>query len=86
MSLTDEQQFLLAANTVAAVHDYFHWRVVGSVLKWPELKSVRTLRTLDQRHLVCAERDEEARMLPAGRLLAQQLAAQYKQTPIEFSE
>jgi hypothetical protein len=79
MTLTDEQQFLLAANTVAAVHDYFHWRVVGSALKWPEMKSVRMLRLLNEQLLVAAQRGEEARLLPAGRQLAQQLLALDKQ-------
>jgi hypothetical protein len=79
MTLTDEQQFLLAANTVAAVHDYFHWRVVGSALKWPEMKSVRMLRVLNEQLLVAAQRGEEARLLPAGRQLAQQLLAMDKQ-------
>lgn len=78
MNRTDEEKFLIAANTVAAVHDYFHWRVVGSVLKWPELKSIRVLRYLNEQLLVAAQHGEEARLLPAGRQLAQELLAMDK--------
>ena len=81
MNHTDEQQFLIAANTVAAVHDYFHWRVVGSLLKWPEMKSIRTLRFLNAQLLVAAQHGEEARLLPAGRQLAQELVARNKPAP-----
>lgn len=74
MNRTDEQQFLVAAHSAAAVHDYFHWRVVGGALKWPEGKSIRTLRFLTAQLLVATQHGEEARLLPAGRQLAQQLA------------
>lgn len=81
MPRTDEQHFLVAANSVAAVHDYFHWRVVGSILKWPETKSLRVLRLLNDQAYISAERGEESRLLPAGRQLAQRLIAMQKPVP-----
>ena len=75
MSLIDAHQFLLAAHTAAPVHDYFHWRVVGASLKWPEMRSLKALRTLSDMVLVAARLDE-ARILAPGRALALQLLAQ----------
>ena len=74
MTLTDEQLFLVAANDAAQVHDYFHWRVVGRALSWPEIKALRVLRILSELELVDARHGEEARLLPEGRLVAEQFA------------
>ena len=82
MTRTDEQQFLITANIVAAVHDYFPWRSVSTILKWPESRTIRTLRALSEQLLLTAAHPrEEARLLPAGRLMAQQLIAMDKTQP-----
>jgi hypothetical protein len=47
------------------------------------MKSIRTLRTLNQQMLVLAERGEEAKLLPAGRQLAQRLCADKHAQPCD---
>jgi hypothetical protein len=77
MSLSDGKRFLIAANDVARGHDYFPWRAVGRRLDWPEARSRAVLASLGARKLVIALHGEEARLLPAGRSLAEQLLARH---------
>lgn len=73
MELTEGEQFLVTACRVAQTHDYFHWRVVGAKLCWPERRALRVLMELDKLRQMITLRGEEARLLPAGRELAETL-------------
>lgn len=73
MELTDGEQFLATACRVAQTHDYFHWRVVGAKLGWPERRALRVLMELNELRQVITLRGEEARLLPAARELAEKL-------------
>lgn len=73
MELSEGEQFLVTACRVAQTHDYFHWRVVGAKLSWPERRALRALMELNELRQVITLRGEEARLLPAGRELAEKL-------------
>jgi len=74
MGLNDRQQFLLAASVAARTHDYFHWRVVGGKLGWPEARSKRALESLASVQPMIALNGQESRLLPEGRAFAEQIA------------
>ena len=76
MGLSDGHVFLMAADQAATGHDYFQWRAIGKRLEWAEAKSREVLITLGARKLVIVLSGQETRLLPAGRLLAQELRLQ----------
>ena len=75
MSFTDSQRFLLAADIIARGHDYFQWRVVARMLRWPDNRCKRALQALDANRLLLLLHGEEAKLLAAGRTAARELTA-----------
>jgi hypothetical protein len=65
--------FLLAAHRVASTHDYFPWRHVGRLLKWEEKRAKAALWSLEADLLVSGSLEDETRLLPAGRRVAERL-------------
>ena len=65
------QRFLVEASRAAGTGCYFRWQAVGSSLGISAAESERTMRSLDERKLVILLLDGDARLLDAGRRLAE---------------
>ena len=73
MGLSLAHRFLREANRAAGAGDYFRWPAVGSALGYTDDQSLRALNALDQRKLLILLVEGNARLLGAGRRLAQEL-------------
>jgi hypothetical protein len=73
MGLSSSHRFLREANRAAGAGDYFRWPAVGAALGYTDDQSIRALSSLDERKLLILLVEGNARLLGAGRRLAQEL-------------
>ena len=60
----------MEASRAAGPGNYFRWQSVGSALGFSAAQSEQTMRSLDERKLVILLLDGDARLLEAGRRIA----------------
>jgi hypothetical protein len=75
MGLSSTQCFLREAHRAAGPGDYFRWAAVGRTLGYPDDRSIRALKSLEERKLLILLVEGNARLLQAGRRLAVELEA-----------
>lgn len=73
MGLSSSLRFLREANRIAGAGDYFRWTAVGAALGYSDDKSIRAVKSLDERKLLILLVEGQARLLGAGRRLAAEL-------------
>ena len=73
--MSSTQRFLMEASRAAGSGSYFRWQAVGSALGFSAAQSEQTMRSLDERRLVILLLDGDARLLDAGRRIADAAAA-----------
>jgi hypothetical protein len=74
MGLSSSQRFLVSACRSAGPGEYFRWQQVGADLGYSESETHEAVRSLDQRKLLILLVEGNARVLDAGRALAERLA------------
>lgn len=73
MGMSTSRRFLLKACRSGTPTDYFRWREVGTSLGYGDMETEQAVRSLDAQKLVILLHDGNARLLKAGRELADQL-------------
>jgi len=73
MGLSSAHRFLREASRAAGAGDYFRWQAVGAALGYTDDQSIRAVNSLDERKLLILLVEGNARLLGAGRRLAQEL-------------
>jgi hypothetical protein len=73
MGLSASQRFLVEATRAAGAGDFFRWRGVGDTLGYSDAQAGEAVQSLGERRLLVLFADGQARLLAAGRELAERL-------------